>query len=563
MAVLCIDTGTELRLLSYGDAEAILAAAEEAAARAEAAAAGLNLPEIQPGDAGKSLVVNDSEDGYELSARTFFYNDRAAFRASRIPDGVQYAIIAGYYAPGDDGAANFKLVTSEPNHAGKEQTADGKWWEIVRGAPIPVGCYGAKTDGTNASGSIEDALASAGRALLPLGVTIIGSPILIDNTVLAGDVQTAGGRVLCGHDARQSVIQSNSDVPGPVITVTFDEGTKAHTQMSFGKFSLFGFNLSDGIKIQNAAFLDWENTSIMGFGIGLTVDSVLSSKFSDMRFSWCSYGVSAIKSADGFSNPNALTWQQCVFSNNSEMGYSGGTAHANVSFLGGSFEGNGTDGKNGTGGCFINFDGGSQGAAGVNFDGVYFEGNKGDADLVLHNAGDNYVTVTIKGCNFNRLTGLPVTDANIFASGKIILNIIGCAFMADVETHAKAQKPYIVKDNNVLLNTVGCRYGNTIAAQGLDSQGSLGKYRGVIAADGSSLRLPKGWSSAKDSAGVYTITHNLNVPTLYDYSVMATSRTSGVKVERIVYGGNIFQVVCVNNSGVQSDAGFDFSMLHG
>ncbi len=39
MALLCIDTGTELRLLSYGADEAILAAAEAAADRAEEAAA--------------------------------------------------------------------------------------------------------------------------------------------------------------------------------------------------------------------------------------------------------------------------------------------------------------------------------------------------------------------------------------------------------------------------------------------------------------------------------------------------------------------------------------------
>ena len=42
MALLCIDTGTELRLLTYGEAEAILAAAEDAVARAEAAVEGLN-----------------------------------------------------------------------------------------------------------------------------------------------------------------------------------------------------------------------------------------------------------------------------------------------------------------------------------------------------------------------------------------------------------------------------------------------------------------------------------------------------------------------------------------
>ena len=66
MALLCVDTGAELRLLSYGDAEAILSAAEDAANRAEAAAAGLNLPPILPGDVGKSLVVNEDETGYQL-----------------------------------------------------------------------------------------------------------------------------------------------------------------------------------------------------------------------------------------------------------------------------------------------------------------------------------------------------------------------------------------------------------------------------------------------------------------------------------------------------------------
>jgi len=43
-------------------------AAEAAQAAAEAAAAGVNLPSIQPGDAGKTLLVNEDEDGYELGS---------------------------------------------------------------------------------------------------------------------------------------------------------------------------------------------------------------------------------------------------------------------------------------------------------------------------------------------------------------------------------------------------------------------------------------------------------------------------------------------------------------
>ncbi|ENP33354.1 hypothetical protein B992_01258 [Brucella abortus 63/144] len=78
MALLCIDTGTELRLLSYGDAEAILAAAEDAAARAEAAASGVNLPEISAADAGKSLIVNQDGTGYDVGLAVEFATETQA-----------------------------------------------------------------------------------------------------------------------------------------------------------------------------------------------------------------------------------------------------------------------------------------------------------------------------------------------------------------------------------------------------------------------------------------------------------------------------------------------------
>ncbi len=112
MALLCIDTGTELRLLSYGDAEAILAAAEAAADRAEAAAAGLNLPAIDIDDAGKTLIVNSDGTGYDLRVSTVEYNvktygasgegitlDRQAFidADSDAPAGYDVIVPAGVY----------------------------------------------------------------------------------------------------------------------------------------------------------------------------------------------------------------------------------------------------------------------------------------------------------------------------------------------------------------------------------------------------------------------------------------------------------------------------------
>lgn len=149
MALLCIDTGTYLRLLSYGDAEAILAAAEDAAARAEAAAAGLNLPVIEPGDAGKSLIVNAEENGYTLDFRTSaMFDNREDFRGASIGDDVNFVIVTGYYLPGDGGISSFRIVEDDPNNTGGEQTADGKWWELSD-VEINIRQFGAKLDGAH------------------------------------------------------------------------------------------------------------------------------------------------------------------------------------------------------------------------------------------------------------------------------------------------------------------------------------------------------------------------------------------------------------------------------
>ena len=57
--------GIEAEIIAVPDQVAAAVAAKEAA---EAAAAGVNLPSIQPGDAGKALLVNEDEDGYELGS---------------------------------------------------------------------------------------------------------------------------------------------------------------------------------------------------------------------------------------------------------------------------------------------------------------------------------------------------------------------------------------------------------------------------------------------------------------------------------------------------------------
>nr|WP_312351730.1 tail fiber domain-containing protein [Brucella intermedia] len=122
MAVLCIDNGSELRMLSYGDVEQVI---EALAVRAEVAA-----------EAAEAAAGNNWSS----------FDTVSSVLSANIPTPVSYLRTAGYYTVGDGGDALYKRVTSEPSHPGKLQSADGAWWEIS--SPLNVRQFGAKGDGT-------------------------------------------------------------------------------------------------------------------------------------------------------------------------------------------------------------------------------------------------------------------------------------------------------------------------------------------------------------------------------------------------------------------------------
>ena len=75
------------------------------------------------------------------------YDTVSGLASISVPAGVLSLSTRGYASVGDGGAWPLAVrVSSEPAHAGKVQSADGAWWELVS-SPVDVRMFGAKGDG--------------------------------------------------------------------------------------------------------------------------------------------------------------------------------------------------------------------------------------------------------------------------------------------------------------------------------------------------------------------------------------------------------------------------------
>ncbi len=142
MALALVKEGGIYRLLSDVASAAIQEAAEAAKIAAE------HARDIAENYANDSLA-GGMDPG--ISAR-------AAVPGLVIPEGITHFRTGGYGIPGDGGASLLKRVTSEPPHAGKVQSADGSWWELVNVRVTPA-MFGVFSSGTaNASPGIQAVL---------------------------------------------------------------------------------------------------------------------------------------------------------------------------------------------------------------------------------------------------------------------------------------------------------------------------------------------------------------------------------------------------------------------
>lgn len=479
---------------------------------------------------------------------------RQSITTTSVPSGVGYIRTAGYSALGDGGGGNYVRRASMPSHQGRVQSADGAWWELDELTPT-VKMFGAKGNYvTDDRVAIQNALTYGNKITLDKGTFRTTGAITVNNTGIAAEPGngTNYGTSIVGQGERYSVLKLFGAYPG--ISVEYGTGVSAHAEQHFSDFSINGNPGSVGLQFLNAAFLRVDRIGLYSNDYGLYGRSTLSSSFRDVRAAWGVYGAYFERGTGGWTNPNALLFENCNFQNNSNHGMVV-LNPSNMQVIGGSIETNGTRGNQNTGGVYLTFNGGSEGASGATFIGTYFEGNKGGYDLKLENTGSTYVTVNLINCNFNRLDALDFVTHNIIATGKIYLNLINCTFKGFNSYSPSLSREYLAYNSSVVLQTYGSRFESA-----LESPSSLANafYTGSNDAGGVNARVPGGWTISKLINGVVLITHSLNT---LEYTVNAVSISNdSYMVQRVPRNPNSFQIVTTDMAGNLVDCPVDWNL---
>lgn len=131
---------------------------------------------------------------------------RASVATTTIPAAINAIRTSGYAAAGDGGDALYKRVVSEPSHAGKAQSADGAWWEIVTAGKVSILALGA----VPGAGDIASALQAAHDAL-PSDGGVIDVPGSSSYYAISSAVDFTKPIVLIGGSIYASEILTTTD----------------------------------------------------------------------------------------------------------------------------------------------------------------------------------------------------------------------------------------------------------------------------------------------------------------------------------------------------------------
>ncbi len=565
MAVLCLDTGSELRMLSYGAVEAIveqLAERAEVAAEAAEAAAGNNwssvdtrdtIPEIsfpnsvkylrtsgqaQAGDGRPGLFVDEdtgSDDTVvDAGGRTFY---RAGEFLSPGLGAVPRPFLSRGY---DRGIHAYDFMSEAEQRDSRQRTTSLDHTASLQrfiNATLTEGLDGRLPSGQFNIGSSGVGLLHDHSAIPQLVSSLTGEGPEISMIYCApGDytaLETRGANMAGGTGAQNVRI---SDIA--IYKVGEDQ-------------------LGTAFKAKGFAFGRFERLRTFGFGAGQVYEGAFSCEIIQPWAHSNGKGIELIPGEGDPNNPgggiycpNAIRVVQPYLSTNTIS-----SLHAKrpvtLSVMGGSIENNGVHGGTSVG-AWVE-DAGYQGRVGVIFDGVYFEDNAGRADLFITN-GENPCVYNIRGCTFNRINSAHFTEHNIwtdFSGGlRQILNLHGNGFGPGGDYVPASSRSYLHHTTETPIVTghesnfwFSAIENKNLVRPSFESTGNTGNV--VINSNGAVLPFPanvrsSGNYSTSDSAfyapftGMYQFTVSLAVNSVNTQASIGFAKNGSLDTSSIV-----------------------------
>lgn len=327
--------------------------------------------------------------------------------------------------------------------------ADLPGW-VPEGDVTPAHFGADVTGATDAASAVQAASTYAttnGKTLrFAAGSYRLNSTVTHDLTGYTSESDEKGPRIVGDGAGVTEIIVGHA---GAGIRVLGDNavgaGAHGHAQIAGLKFRGATADVGIGLQVDKLAFMQFDDLFFYQLADGMVGTDMLSSRLYNVRGRFNRRGLT-LNARTTFSDPNSITLYGAHFGQNKEYGIRvlGG---ATFSMFGGSVEKNGLTGATGLEAGIRIESAGIEGAVGCNIEGVYFEGNKGDADVVI-TPGVNPAIYNVTGCNFNRVSATDYTTRNVFmvtssGDGRSILRVGGCGFRGFNGYIEDAARPYI------------------------------------------------------------------------------------------------------------------------
>ncbi|SCD22800.1 tail fiber domain-containing protein [Brucella inopinata] len=351
----------------------------------------VGLGSLAPGEFGREVLESETSD--EVNEKLGRFWSRLELRSTHVADYVTKVRVLGYYNAGDCHPMDFIRVETQSPHGGWEQSGDGTYWELVSKSSLQVTQFGAKGDNvTDDTSAFTDALSYCEHLALLFGgaaslhvpqgqyrtTGVFFNPTAYTPIKIYGDGPDS--TMICG------VVGSTS----PILKINATAPTFFHGHIEIADLTLDGdgHGASSGLEMNEVWYSVIRNVRTINCIRGYNLLTCIYVDIYSPDIHWNTVGIN-IDKLPSPSFPDALPAIINIFGGliriNSRIGLYADYFNT-LNLWGTGIEYNGTIvGDTGHGGVIIGANVDRSGkASGLNWDGGWLEGNKGDAGVSLY-----------------------------------------------------------------------------------------------------------------------------------------------------------------------------------